>query len=385
MCLFFILLFGDIITRDAVISEASAYANYTWTVNTPNPRYKLYRVKGRSITGEAYSYGDKDMRSTFQANIDAGYIPRNWEENYNSGHTSGYTGIDCSGLVSKCWRTSITGTSNLVSLALQLANKNYLKPGDVLYNPEHIHIKIYAGNDKVYHAVGYDDTEDETHQKVIYENARYSGYQFYTIFPQFSSPQPEPNSGGNGNEVDISVVVEGSGEIEHPYMEVDGAEVPCSFSNGKITAHVNLDEVSPWNTGSRHTVEVIADNYVSEAGNDYRDDIEWSFYEEVAPPIVISTDPSNGLQNVPVDINQISITFSKPMDHTSTENAISASFSYTPSWVDEKTVNLQVTDTLDYLTEYTVTISDAAMDTSGIQLDGNGDGEYNREIVIREA
>jgi len=63
------------------------------------------------------------------------------------------------------------------------------------------------------------------------------------------------------------------------------------------------------------------------------------------------------------------------MDHTSTENAISASFSYTPSWVDEKTVNLTLLDTLDYLTEYTVTISDAATDTSGIKLDGNGDGE----------
>ena len=76
-----------LITRNDVIYEASIYANYGWKVNTPNPKYSIYSVKGKSIIGEAYSYGDKDNTWTFQSNIDAGLIPRNWKENYDSGHT----------------------------------------------------------------------------------------------------------------------------------------------------------------------------------------------------------------------------------------------------------------------------------------------------------
>lgn len=66
----------------------------------------------------------------------------------------------------------------------------------------------------------------------------------------------------------ISVVMDGSVEIEYPYMEVDGVGVPCSFSNGEITAHVDLDELNPWHTGNKHIVVILANNCVLDVRND---------------------------------------------------------------------------------------------------------------------
>jgi len=412
-------LLGTVITRSDVISNAKLYLNLTWsplkdTCLGLTPTYTSYFKVGGTYTGEAYCWGGFDRYGgtepagssswpnkglTFPQRISNKVCPGGYNTSQYGSLTATrhLAGIDCSGYVTRCRGIETNGfhpynTTGLWNIGLDI-NYEDLKPGDILDNPGD-HVVIYSdgkttGSWNVYEAVGGGRPYRVTYREFPYN---YLNYIPVSIFPQFSSPQPEPNSGGNGNEVDISVVVEGSGEIEHPYMEVDGAEVPCSFSNGKITAHVNLDEVSPWNTGSRHTVEVIADNYVSEAGNDYRDDIEWSFYEEVAPPIVISTDPSNGQQNVPVDINQISITFSRPMDTQSTQGAIyitdgdgngvpNDSF----AWEDSNRTMKVFIDTLDYCKTYNVIITDAATDTSGIKLDGNGDGEYNREIVIRDS
>ena len=51
-----ILLNAEIVTRQSIISQAKVYAEYSWKVNTPNPRYELYKTKGTQITGVAYSY-----------------------------------------------------------------------------------------------------------------------------------------------------------------------------------------------------------------------------------------------------------------------------------------------------------------------------------------
>jgi len=252
-----VLLLGTVVCRDAIISEAATYANYTWVVNTPNPRYKIYRTKGKPITGEAYSYGDKDTRPTFQSNIDAGVMPRNWE-----GHSAvGYTGIDCSGLVSKCWRTSVTGVSNLVSRTLQLANKDYLKPGDVLATTGHI--QIYAGNGSVYESTGWDDTEDIIHQKVIYGPANF-GYDYYSIFPQFSNPQPPDGAENVSLSVDISVEIAVNatyGRINKSgvVVKVDDEDVtdftltPLGGGKYKVSFHW---EFTGWEESPEHIVSV---------------------------------------------------------------------------------------------------------------------------------
>ncbi|MCK4420628.1 Ig-like domain-containing protein, partial [candidate division WOR-3 bacterium] len=82
--------------------------------------------------------------------------------------------------------------------------------------------------------------------------------------------------------------------------------------------------------------------------------------------------------DVQVDINPITIAFSKVMDTSSTQGAISSTpaISYTTSWTNEdKTLNLNPDDYLDYCEEYKVTISDDATDTAGVRLDGDEDGE----------
>jgi hypothetical protein len=92
-------------------------------------------------------------------------------------------------------------------------------------------------------------------------------------------------------------------------------------------------------------------------------------------PIVTSTDPPDAAREVKVDKNLITITFSKPMDAATTTPAVSADFGFTTSWDGEETIKLNLTEKLEYCKEYTVTVSDAATDTSGIHLDGDENGE----------
>ena len=85
---------------------------------------------------------------------------------------------------------------------------------------------------------------------------------------------------------------------------------------------------------------------------------------------VVSTDPADNENNVPIDKGKVIIKFSKPMDENTTEGAFSIigtngngvpidSF----AWEDSnKTMNVFI-DTLDYLTEYRVTITDDAKTT----------------------
>ncbi|MCK4529355.1 Ig-like domain-containing protein, partial [candidate division WOR-3 bacterium] len=90
---------------------------------------------------------------------------------------------------------------------------------------------------------------------------------------------------------------------------------------------------------------------------------------ETPPPRVLSTSPGKGAQGVLIDINQISITFSKAMDQPVTQGAVTASFNCSKSWSGNRTLNLQPTGFLDYCEEYTVSVSAQAQDTSGIHLE----------------
>jgi len=88
--------------------------------------------------------------------------------------------------------------------------------------------------------------------------------------------------------------------------------------------------------------------------------------------------------DIPIDVSKISFSFSKPMDQGVTDVAISVypSFGYTVSWADENTLNLELTEMLDYCKEYTITVSDTLEDTSGVHLDGNEDGEPRGDYIF---
>ena len=368
---------GAVITRDYIISEASAYANHRWVVNETNPKYPIYSVSGREITGEAYSYGNKDNRPTFQSHIDAGYIPRNWKENYDSGHTTGYTGIDCSGLVTRCWGFSEYYVNNTCAAGLYhytIPVVGEMRKGDLWWSFRHVFLQSETDG-WVYEANPTSDPEEG--QRVQYKRNTHSDYEKRTIFPQFTNPQPPPYSGHVGKEFDVEIDVEGSGEICNPVVTVNNIEFPAEYEGGKIRAHIEFDETpGGWTQWKGYYIVVQCDNYVSAVDNYYRDSYDWIVYPDTAPPVVVSTDPSNNENNVPIDKGKVIIKFSKPMDENSTEGAISIVDEYNMgigidsfAWEDSnKTMKIFI-DTLDYLTEYRVTITDDAMSVDSVRLD----------------
>ncbi len=91
------------------------------------------------------------------------------------------------------------------------------------------------------------------------------------------------------------------------------------------------------------------------------------------PPIVISTDPSEGAS---IAVNSsISISFSKTVDTTSVENSVS----FTPSinissfsWSEgNRTLLIKTTGYFAYATDYTLTINSSATDINEKPIDGN--------------
>ncbi len=282
-----ILLNAGIVTRQSIISEAEVYAEYNWTVNTPNPRYTLYKTKGTKITGVAYSYGDKDNTSTFQSNINAGIMPRNWQANYDSGHTTGYTGIDCSGLVSDCWDVGILLGSQLVDLCIKIDSSS-LKMGDAVRDDIYLHIQLYAENDQVYEAIGWTNTADTINQMVKTSPVVYTNHTFYSIFPQFSKLKPEDNDtiAVHNNPPRISLVIEGSGEIGDVKMWLDEDTVSPNIKGGKKKKNVSYKPDSLLK--GVHIVKVYSTNSIS--GNLYEDTIRWEFNYGITGDTVKITD-----------------------------------------------------------------------------------------------
>ncbi len=97
---------------------------------------------------------------------------------------------------------------------------------------------------------------------------------------------------------------------------------------------------------------------------------------ESFPPVVVSAYPADGDT---VNVNTIlSFSFSKTMDRTSVESALSISpavvvSSYSWSESDHRLM-LYLQDDFDFLASYTVTLGDAMTDINGVALDGDADG-----------
>jgi hypothetical protein len=111
----------------------------------------------------------------------------------------------------------------------------------------------------------------------------------------------------------------------------------------------------------------------------------YAYFNYYSLPHVVSTSPKNGAVNVHTD-GPIAITFNHAMDTSSVQGAITAS----PALVDptftwsngNKTVTIDDAYFLDANQIYTVTISDSAMDTNGVHLDGDKDGQAGGSYVF---
>ena len=89
------------------------------------------------------------------------------------------------------------------------------------------------------------------------------------------------------------------------------------------------------------------------------------------PPTVLSTNPVNGVNNVPKNTN-IAITFSTAMDQAATEGAVSASPSITGSFTwdgTSKTMTWTPSADLQVSTKYTINIGTSAKSMDGMPLE----------------
>jgi len=93
------------------------------------------------------------------------------------------------------------------------------------------------------------------------------------------------------------------------------------------------------------------------------------------PPVVISTTPTEGDTNFPA-WDDIIINFSKKMNRTSVETGfvISPTKDGSISWADNYKKLIFHTDSLEFETNYKITIAGTATDAYGYSFDGNGDG-----------
>jgi len=301
--------------------------------------------------------------------------PHNEDFGFGGGGIMNYSfyGFDCSGLVSYAAGLRRHFTVSELGTYMNSVSWSNLQPGDILKSSGHAMIfKRYSNTPNYIWYISASSGEGEVHE----------GHQDTTILKFTFSPY-RFNTEAVAPEITITGVVDGmtyTDPVTLKFTATDNLETPSTYAYGQWKGP-RFPQGSPQTYGNpgQYLVQFLAADWAWNLK-----DTSVTFWID-GPPQVFSTYPPNNAQGIAIDISHITIVFSRSMDHTSTENAISAPFSYTTSWVDEKTVNLTLLDTLDYLTEYTVTISDAAMDTSGIQLDENGDGGYNREIVIREA
>ena len=389
-----LLLNGGVITRDGIISKAETYLHLNWSPsvdtcvikdwqgNKINSTFHSYYKRGQTYTWEAYVWGGVNTTASFINRINSGYCAGGYNTScygyfypghpeYMSAASHFLAGLDCAAFVNSCLSQPIgQGIDSLRSRCI-LINRRDVKKGDIWVIAHHI--RLADGNGYVYES----HSEKGYRPGVEHRAVSNVSYTPYSIFPQFSNPQPPPYSGHVGKEFDVSIEVTGSGKIKNPVVTVNGQKFEAEYNEGHITAHVEFEGLpgKGWGVWMAYHIVVQCDNYVSAVDNYYRDSYDWIVYPDTAPPVVVSTDPSNNENNVPIDKGKVIIKFSKPMDENSTEGAISIVDEYNMgigidsfAWEDSnKTMKIFI-DTLDYFTEYRVTITDDAMSVDSVRL-----------------
>jgi hypothetical protein len=160
------------VTRAEAIEIADAYALHRWTpaaanafhgndasgirVDTPDAGYKPgtdfpgWWRPGMVNTGLPYKWGGFDTPEQFDAALRAGRAAGDVCTDQkrtmdNAAISSRAAGIDCSGLISRCWRLQKPfSTYEIAKLCDPLPDFSALRPGDVL-NKEHEHVMLFAG------------------------------------------------------------------------------------------------------------------------------------------------------------------------------------------------------------------------------------------------
>lgn len=146
---------------------------------------------------------------------------------------------------------------------------------------------------------------------------------------------------------------------------------PDQLSNG-FYYFSNLDP------NATYTVTIEAEDYISEEIDITINSLDFTFADvellSSLPPFVetLYYDEQKGL----MPGENLRIEFNRAMNRQSVEDAIEISpeVDYTVSWQNDKIIRIR-TGSFEYLSEYTLTINESAMDQYDNMLDGNSDGE----------
>lgn len=165
-------LAAEPVTRREAIATAEAYQNFVWTpsarnafhgrdaagvaVETPDRSFHPSDTRpgwwapGQPNIGVPYMWGGFSSLEEFRRGIEAGrpagdIYTREKRERLDGAVSQQAVGIDCSGLISRCWKLERSySTRELPSLCVPLLSYDDLKAGDIL-NSDNNHVLMFAG------------------------------------------------------------------------------------------------------------------------------------------------------------------------------------------------------------------------------------------------
>ncbi len=170
------------VTRQEVLDTARAYQTLSWIPTTRNilhgldsdrirvdtPDQSLHRagtrpgwwVPSQTNVGVPYMWGGFSSLEQFAEGIKAGkaagdVYTAEKRARLDAAVSKECVGIDCSGLVSRCWKLPRSySTRELPALCVELPSYDALKRGDIL-NTENSHVLLFVG------------WKDDTHQRLF--------------------------------------------------------------------------------------------------------------------------------------------------------------------------------------------------------------------------
>lgn len=149
---------GDI-TRERVIENASAYVNLKWQCTKQNARKAYNHLSpGRQYKGVPYNFGGFDSTEMFIRKIKKGVIAGNTKKRCGKYLCTfrDFAGLDCSGLVSRCFEIGRYSTSTFQGISIKIP-RELLRQGDIL-NSVNKHVMLF-------------DKFDDENQMWVYESA----------------------------------------------------------------------------------------------------------------------------------------------------------------------------------------------------------------------
>ena len=160
----------ETVTRRQALETAAAYQNFVWTptaqnafhgrdadgirVDTPNCGFERpgtrpgWWVPGERNVGMPYMWGGFSSLQEFADGLRAGryagdVYSADKRRKLDAAVSRYAVGIDCSGLVSRCWRLShVLSTRTLPSVCVALSSYDDLKPADIL-NTDNNHVLLF--------------------------------------------------------------------------------------------------------------------------------------------------------------------------------------------------------------------------------------------------